>query len=83
MEPEKPKKIAVLNDPADAEILRGMLEAQGLTVVLSKEAASSVYGVTMGGFGEIEVFVPGKQAAEAEKIVTEFFGGNAVQGNED
>lgn len=67
------KKIAVLNDPAEAEILRGLLEAQGIPVMLSKEAASTVYGLTAGAFAEIEVFVPADQADEAERLFEETF----------
>jgi hypothetical protein len=74
MSADKLEKIAVLNDPAEAEVLRGLLEAQGIDVMLSKEAASSVYGLTAGIFAEIEVFVPASKAGEAKKIVDEFFG---------
>ena len=74
MDSEKIKKIAVLNDPAEAEVLRGLLEAQGIRVMLSKEGASTAYGLTAGAFGEVEVFVSAAQAAEAERIFAESFG---------
>ncbi|MEX2144435.1 MAG: DUF2007 domain-containing protein [Anaerolineales bacterium] len=83
MSSDKLKRIAVLNDPAEAEVLRGMLEAQGIHVMVSKEGASTAYGLTAGTFGEIEVFVSGSQAAEAEKIFTEFFGGLEAETDED
>lgn len=73
MDSDKIKKIAVLNDPAEAEILRGLLEAQGIRVMLSKEGASTAYGLTAGTFGEVEVFVSAAQAAEAERIFAENF----------
>lgn len=74
-------RIAVLNDPIQAEVMRGLLEAQGIKVMLSKEAASTVYGLTAGAFSEVEVFVPESQAEEAKRIINESYG--EVGGSED
>lgn len=67
-------KIAVLYDPAEAEVLRGLLEAQGLRVLLSKEAAGQVYGVFAGTMGEIEVYVAAGDEEAARAVVGEFRG---------
>jgi len=67
------EKLIVLNNPTEAELLRGLLEAQGIQVMLSKEAAATVYGLTAGAFSEIEVFVPKSQAAQAKEILDEYF----------
>jgi hypothetical protein len=83
MDGDKVKKIATLNDPAEAEVLRGLLEAQGIRVMLSKEGASTAYGLTAGTFGEIEVFVPAAQAADAERIFAESFGPLDSEAEED
>lgn len=83
MDSDKIKKIVTLNDPAQAEILRGLLEAQGIRVMLSKEGASTAYGLTAGTFGEVEVFVPAAQAAEAERIFAENFGPLDAEPEED
>ncbi|MEX2162563.1 MAG: DUF2007 domain-containing protein [Anaerolineales bacterium] len=77
------KKLVVLNDPAEAEVLRGLLEAQGIQVMLSKEGASTAYGLTAGTFGEIEVFVSQVQAKEAEAILRENFGVSDTEAEED
>lgn len=74
MSAEQFKKIAVVNDPSEAEVLRGMLEAQGISVLVTKEAASSVYGLTSGIFAEIEIFVPQSKVKEAERLAEEFLG---------
>lgn len=74
MSAEQFKKIAVVNDPSEAEVLRGMLEAQGISVLVTKEAASSVYGLTSGIFAEIEIFVPQSKVKEAEQLAEEFLG---------
>lgn len=83
MESDKIKKIVVLSDPALAEVLRGLLEAQGIHVMLSKEGASTAYGLTAGAFGEIEVLVPASQAEEAQKIYEENFGTSESEPEED
>jgi hypothetical protein len=66
------EKLIVLNDPVQAELLRGLLEAQGIHVMLSKEGAATAYGLTVGAFSEIEVFVPHSQYNKAKSIVDEF-----------
>ncbi len=54
----------------EAEVLRGVLEAQGIHVTLSQEAVgSSVFPVDVGAFGQVEVFVPADQAARALKVI--------------
>lgn len=83
MEPDKIKKLVVLNDPAEAEVLRGLLEAQGIRVMLSKEGASTAYGLTAGTFGEVEVFVSASQAEEAGRIFEENFGPLDAGADED
>lgn len=77
MADKKLTKIAVLNDPAEAEVLRGLLEAQGIPVMVSKEGASTVYGLTVGAFAEIEIFVPADQAKDAKRIFHETFRADA------
>jgi hypothetical protein len=67
------EKLIVLNNPTEAELLRGLLEAQDIKVMLSKEAASTVYGLTAGAFSEIEVFVTKSQVVQARQILEEYF----------
>jgi hypothetical protein len=66
-------KIAVLNDPVEAELLRGLLEAQEIKVVLSKEAVGQVWGLTVGSAAETDVYVPGSQEDAARAIVRQYF----------
>ena len=66
-------KLLTLHDPAQAEVLRGLLEAQGMQVLLSKEAAAQVYGTFVGSMGEIELYVPAADEAVAKGLVDEFF----------
>jgi len=71
-------KITVLYDPVEAEMLRGLLEAQGIQVLLSKEGAAKALGLNSGIMSEIEVLVPQGQVAAATKLLSEYFGGSAL-----
>jgi hypothetical protein len=57
---------------AEAEILRGLLEAQGIPSMLSQEAAGSIYSVDVGAFGQVELLVASDRVAEARKILSEY-----------
>lgn len=65
-------KIATLHDPAQAEILRGLLEAQGIQVLLTKEAVGQVYGTFVGRMGEIEIYVPKEHEQAALEALNSF-----------
>lgn len=72
-------KVAVLNDTVEAEMLRGLLEAQQIPVFLSKEAVGQVWGLTIGAASEVEAFVSADQAEAARQVVQEFFSGASVE----
>ncbi|MEX1071493.1 MAG: DUF2007 domain-containing protein [Anaerolineales bacterium] len=65
-------KVTVLNDAVEAEIVRGLLEANGIQVFLSKEAVGQVYGLSVGSASEVEVFVPKDQVADAKKLLDDY-----------
>ncbi len=46
----------------EAEIVRGMLEAQEIEVRLSQEASAAIYGLGVGPMAEVEIFVRDKPA---------------------
>jgi hypothetical protein len=59
-----------------AEILRGLLEAQGVSVVLSQEGAGrSAYAVTVGPLGAVQILVPAEELAEARKVLDGYYAG--------
>lgn len=53
----------------EAEIIRSLLEAQGLTVRLSQESAGAVYAFTVGPLGEVEVMVPENEVVKAREVL--------------
>jgi len=73
MNPSGQPPVAIVRDlsRAQAEVLRGCLEAQDIAVVLSQEAVGSVMPVDVGAFGQVDVLVPAEQAARAREILDE------------
>jgi len=59
----------------EAEILRGLLEANGIPAMLSQEAAGSVFSVDVGAFGQVELLVTSDRVAEARKVLEEYRAG--------
>ena len=65
-----------------AELIRGLLEAQEITVLLSREGAGRAFGFTVGPLGEVEIMVPEEFAQEAKSII-EMYEGGAFDISED
>ena len=56
-----------------AELLRGLLEAQEIEVVLSQEGIGRVYATTVGAFGRVQILVPAKDVSKARQILEEYY----------
>lgn len=56
----------------EAEIIRSLLEAQGISVHLSQESAGAVYAFTVGPLGEVEVMVPESEVVSARDVLTAY-----------
>ena len=57
----------------EAEIIRGMLEAQDIPVVLSQEGAGRAIGLTIGPLGETQILVPKNKLDNARVVLDEFY----------
>ena len=55
----------------EAHVIKGLLESEGIPVLLRYESAGKVYGITVDGIGEIKVMVPEARAEEAKSIIVE------------
>ena len=55
-----------------AEMLRGLLEAQGIQVVLNQEGAGRVYGINVGPLGMVQIMVPAHAAIEGRKVLEDY-----------
>lgn len=59
-----------------AEIIKGLLEAQGISVILSQEGiGETIYPVSVGPLSEIQLLVPSEQLEEARKILDDYRAG--------
>ena len=58
-----------------AELFRGLLEAQGIQVVLNQEGAGRAYGLNIGSLGQVQILVPAHSAAEARQILDDYYSG--------
>jgi hypothetical protein len=56
---------------AEAYIIKGKLEENGIPCILKSNAAPSVYVFTIDGMGEIKVCVPESMAEAARRLVEE------------
>jgi hypothetical protein len=54
------------------EILRGLLEAQGVPVYLAQEGAARAIGLTAGPLATVEVMVPAEHADDARRILEDY-----------
>lgn len=66
----------------EAEILRGLLEANDITVWLLHEAAGKAIGLSVGPLGQVDLMVPAAQAEEAKKILDDYHAGRLMDHEE-
>lgn len=64
-----------VNGELQAELLRGLLEAQGIQVVLNQEGAGRAYGLNIGTLGQVQILVPSHASAEARQILDDYYAG--------
>jgi hypothetical protein len=55
-----------------AEILKGLLEAQGIMVWLNQEGAAHAYAIEIGSLGTVEILVPSSMVEQAREILAEY-----------
>ena len=58
-----------------AEILRGLLESRGLSVLLLQESAAKSIGLSVGPLGDVDVLVPKDQEDLAREILDQYHSG--------
>jgi len=64
-------EVAVPASRLEADVLKAALETAGIPVVERAEAWAQIVGITVGGLGEIALFVPGDRAAEARDLLAD------------
>ena len=59
-----------------AEILRGLLEAQGILVWVNTPGAAHAYALAVGTLGTVELLVPSRSADLARQILEAYYRGD-------
>lgn len=74
-------QLTIVEGSAQAEILRGLLEAQEIPVILSQEGvAHFAYSVSVGPLSEVEVLVPSGKIEAARQVFNEYWLGTSAAG---
>lgn len=63
------QKVFTAYGQLEADMVRLMLEAAGITVIQRRESAGTVYGLTVGPLGEVHLYVPSSQFEEACELI--------------
>jgi len=55
--------------PAEAEVIKSMLESYGISCLMRGKVLQSVLPFTADGMGEIKILVPKKDLAKAKNLI--------------
>lgn len=55
----------------EADVVRGLLESEGIPATLQYESVGLVYGLTIDGMGETRIYVPQQLESRARQIIAE------------
>jgi hypothetical protein len=77
------KTVITVQGELQAEVLRGLLEAQGIPAHLSQEGVARAYGFGVGPLSEVDILVPEDFFAAAQKVIAGYKAGEfEALGNE-
>mgnify|MGYP001812872625 CR=1 FL=1 len=69
-------ELARVHGDLQAELLRGLLEAQDIPVILSQEGAGRAIGLTVGPMGEVRILVASAHIGQARRILDQYQAGD-------
>jgi hypothetical protein len=75
MTEQKWELVEVVNDALVAEILKGLLEAQGITVNIVREGYQAAFGITGQMSVRIELLAPTDQVEQARQVIADYHSG--------
>ena len=67
--------VTVIQDPIQAEILKGLLEAQGITIHIVREGYQAAMGIANQASVRIELLAPDNQVEDARQIIEDYNAG--------
>ncbi len=81
----KPREevVFVANGMLEAESVKILLESFGIPAYTNQESAGTVYGLTVGPLGEVEVVVPMDKVKEAKQVIEDMKSGKLETPDQD
>jgi len=81
----KPREevVFVANGMLEAESVKILLESFGIPAFTNQESAGTVYGLTVGPLGEVEVVVPIEKVKEAKQVIEDMKSGKLEMPDQD
>ncbi len=64
-------KVVFEGERMEAQIVKGLLDSEGIPSSLQYEAVGKVYGFTVDGLGKVRVLVPEDRYDEAQQLIEE------------
>jgi hypothetical protein len=58
-----------------ADLIRSLLEANGIPTELSQESVGAVTGLTVGPMGEVRILVPSDRVEDARQLLEDYYAG--------
>lgn len=75
--------VFVANGMLEAESVKILLESFGIAAYTNQESAGTVYGLTVGPLGEVEVIVPIEKINEAKQVIEDMKSGKLELPDQD
>jgi hypothetical protein len=70
--------VYVARGQVESQLIKSLLEAEGIPVMIAQEGAGAAYGLTVGILGVAEIFVREQDAEEAKKLIEEIRGNSGT-----
>jgi len=70
--------VTTISGEMQAELMRGLLEAQGVPVLLVQESAGRTFGITNSPLGDVEILVAESQIQNARDVIAKYYAGEYV-----
>jgi hypothetical protein len=75
MDQDRWEVVVEVNGNLEAEILRGLLEAQGIEARISQEGAGKALGLGVGPLGKVQILTPVYDSENAREILDKYYAG--------
>ena len=75
MQKQSWQTVITVQGELQAEVVRGLIEAQGIPVNLSQEGVARAYGLGVGPLSEVEIMVPDNYVQTAKDVIERYQAG--------